>query len=348
MPAYTFMPYRYAESESGEECLTLRCDRLRLDGQPHEAIIADSFVDLSDETTWTTMQLDLSVTVTGDSQAGLSRLEECLLAGETWSTGLNLVVTARDASGRSRVPVWLTAPEDAAPGRWQGTLTVDRREASGPIGLVAYAVRSTDAASGEEGKARRKGERIAESARFSVHLIDRPSMPGGLFDGEWRDFSKEGSGLQSFEDCTSYLDLSDPDRPRLLLNERIEGLKQALMSEARRGAPARVRDQLMDSILSPVIHTLAVAALTEGASLEDDSELEGWRKGVLQCLARQSPASTEGPLIRDWLERWKAGKANEVLTQIAPLIQLHLNSGGSASWLVKEAGGKLNETDQDA
>ena len=172
-------------------------------------------------------------------------------------------------------------------------------------------------------------------------------MPGGLFKGEWRDFSDEASGLKPYESCTSFLDLSDPDRPRLLLNECIDGLKQALKSEARRGAPARVRDQLIDSIVSPVIQTLAVAALTKAASDEEESSSMGG--GRSPRVPRAAVLRRHrGPPDPWWVELWRSGDVPEVLTEMAPLIQLHLDSGGSATKLVKEAGGRLNNPDHDA
>ena len=348
MPAYTFMPYRYASSDKGADCLELSCKGVSLDGQPFSAGISDGSVDVSEAGPWTSMQLDLSVTLADDVEAGLARLDECLQASEAWSTELDLLVTARDSFGRSRTSVQLERAGGAESGAWRGALTFERRKVSGPINLTAFAVRRADSAVQGRGLAQLKGERIAGSAQLTVHLVDRPSMPGGLFNGEWRDFSDEASGLKPYESCTSFLDLSDPDRPRLLLNECIDGLKQALKSEARRGAPARVRDQLIDSIVSPVIQTLAVAALTKAASDEEESELDGWRKGVLECLAQQSSTGTAGPLIRRWVELWRSGDVPEVLTEMAPLIQLHLDSGRSATWLVKEAGGRLNNNDHDA
>jgi hypothetical protein len=224
-------------------------------------------------------------------------------------------------------------------GRWTAMITIPASEACGRILLRPSILRRING-DANNGKAWRKGEQIADGPAAVIELDSRPFLPGNSLDNEWKDFGAESSPneLRSRKDLAWFLDLSNEDKPKLILNEGISGFKKALESPARVGKPARVRDTVAHSVLQPVLILLAHEAIR---ATPEDTELEdsGWRGELLCLLGKQSPGMTALAQAQQWLTDWRKGLHTELALSLQTAIQRHLDFGEGLEKLLKSIAG---------
>ncbi len=328
MPEQTFLPYRAADS-----ALETVIDTLMLDG---DLVAVDEYADLarhqillSASGNWRTASLRLTVKDPNES------LESVVHDGEDPRSVLRLLAVSRGGDGRIRCGVEL---EPQGPG-WIGEVVVERPDHRGVVHLECVAVRRLETEP-RSGLAARFGEKVAWAPRWSIYLDDRAAIPGGAIEGEWKDFSSGDApaALRQRQDCLWHLDLGNSEKPRLYLNEGVEGFRRALEAPQRTGRAARIRDSLAHSVLQPVLTSMAVTAITSAESTEFE-DLEGWRQDLLRSLGRSSEHKTEEQQVEEWLEAWRAKDAAGVMGELATAVQKHLKVGRAASYLVKELEG---------
>lgn len=324
MPERVFLPYKYAEG-----ALELSVRSLLLDGrqiEPGEFVDGDhTTIALAGQGDWIEASLEI------EAEDPNRELESLLLEEESLSTAIDVYALLRDSESRKREGLRLELAGDA---RWRGNLLLRRSEHRGALDLTLMAVLRVDRRS-EVRVATRRSERIAGSEVWKLYLDDKPWMPGGAIEGEWRHFpSDQLEPLRERGDCAWYLDLSNSDRPRLFLNEAIEGLKAALGNPQRIGRSARVREAIAHSVLQPVLLGMAIEALIGAPGTRFD-ELGGWRRDLLLSLARQMENGTEERVIERWLARWKDDGRALVTADLSAAIQRHVGMPDAARQLIK-------------
>jgi len=181
-----------------------------------------------------------------------------------------------------------------------------------------------------------RGDRVASSATWKVYIDDKHLLPGGDVDILWRSFkSAAESELRQQAGCYYALDLADESRPKLFLNDDFAELKSALMSKARRGRSAYVRDTLTNGILQNVLTAMAIEAVHADADTLD--ELDGWRKGLINTLSRHMyPGYTREAAAE---KMWDMGKDSDsratFLFHLAFGVQKHLSARDKAVHLIR-------------
>lgn len=323
MPESVFMPYDFADSALEISVMSIELDGRCVD--PRE--LADDrsrSVSFAGQTDWTTATIRLRITDPNE------QLPNVLLEGELATDTVEILALAKSTEGRSRVAIPMHPTE---PGAWAGELSIRRNQHRGSITLDAVAVRRRDGAPAER-RAYRCAERLATSERWGLYLDDKPAMPGGAIDGEWKDFpTADLEELRSRTDCVWFLDLGDIERPKLYLNEAVAGLKQMLEVTQRTGRSARVRDAVAASIAQPVLLTLAITAVEESREIPFE-ELSGWKRRLLVSLAGQCDGRSEELQIEEWTEAWNAQNRTAVIRDLTTAIQRHIGSRPVAEQLI--------------
>ncbi len=314
MPDIRAMPYAFAGN-----ALVCRVLDVVVDGQKRDKTdlvdASSASMTLSGLESWSDAELLVRVKVDGTGLRSLVSEEED--PDET----ISMSMLISDGSARSR---W-SVPMSTADGEWQAKIRLQRHRHRGPVRCLPVAVRSIDGTTGA-GLARRAGERVASGDPLTIWLFERPPMPGNAIPNQWENFAEsELPELVKRSDCNWHLDLSDPDRPMLRLNEAVEGLKRILEVSGTHGHNARIRDAVIRSILEPVLTHLAIEAIsTDGVESVDD--LGGWRKGLLVQIARESKEGTEEHVIETWLRKWREVDHVAVLSELSAVIQRRLDS----------------------
>lgn len=329
MPDKEFFPYAFAR-----DGLSLGVESFALDADDETDRVDNSNrrISLVNLEAWRTATAKVRVEDPANSLAAV------LLEGESASGATTVRVVWKCVGGRSRGSRTLTADGSA----WTGELGFDRADCRGAIEMVAIATRSTDAPA-SPGRASRANERIAESLPFMLIIDDHDALPGGSLANEWRDFAESGVDiLVRKQDCIFHLDLANEDRPRLLLNEGVKGLRQAMEIVHNVGRGARVRNAILAGILQPVLVELAVAALEHGVAGEANA-VDGWRKGVLMALAARMMSGSPDGIVSGWLDSWRDGGRAPVLGDLTTASQRHVGLERSAVYLIDQIGGGGDE-----
>lgn len=322
-----FLPYRYANDSLEMTIHGVAVDGAQLDLDTY-ANHGSAHLNLAIlEQPWNTVELDIGV-------ADANNQMKSVVPDETNIANVDVWAVLRNKYTRLRKGLELIKGKD---GVWRGKLGIKRTDVVRATDLVCYAVLSKDLVA-RPGFAFKKGNRIADSTEWKIYTDAVPTMPGGALNSEWRNFAKdENLELRVRHDCVWFLDLADPESPRLLLNESVPGLRGTLEVSQKTGKAARVRDSLVHSILQAVLLELAVYALTESrSSAESLEDLPDWQQKMLLVLARKNGSSTEQLKVEEWLSDWKNGESTAlVLRDLATCIQRHLNLVHSSEHLVK-------------
>jgi hypothetical protein len=204
----------------------------------------------------------------------------------------------------------------------------------GKASIQIFAIRKRTVG-GNSARACSEGERIADSAPWTVFLDDKPPVPGTSIDNEWRDFATDPNPeLNRRQDSIWYLDLGVPTRPKLILNEGVPQLRKLLESEQKRGRLAYARDALVASILQPTLVVLAASVLSQAES-DDLIDLNDWERGLLVAMAGQAGTGSEEITVERWLQSWRSLDSTKVLSELQMSVQRHLKVFASSERLVK-------------
>lgn len=203
-----------------------------------------------------------------------------LASNPSWESPMALV---QITCGRSntRQSVVLTA-DPHTPGRWTGSLELDRNAYYGRASLRAVIPATVDGV---------PHRIIGSTDTWTVSFDDLPPSPvHGSISVKWSDFANDDDRpyLEAFKTDPYYLRL-DPDDPTLLLNSGFEGLEALLVDRKHRPKPElALHDSTRGNIASDVWKAMFIAAL-DSVELDPDTRLpewpaEGWREVVLRCL----------------------------------------------------------------
>ena len=333
MPDNYFFPYNYAE-----DALELCINEIQLDG---ETVESGKFVDIEHCAINLAGQADgwseiaFSISVTDPNNQLPSVLPSYADVGS-----LSLWLVTRNKYTRMRKANLLEKSE----GGWAGKLVLEHDDLSRFSDMGCYAVLAKDHAPAE-GYASGKSERVAGSMQWKIYTDTISPLPGGALNSAWLDFEQsENTELNQRADCVWYLDLSDYESPKLLLNECVPGLRSALEVSKNRGKAASIRDALIHSIIQGVLNELAVFVISKNCDVDQLEDMPDWQRKMLLMLARQVDKSTERLIVERWLRIWKDGEQTQhVLRDIATSVQRHLNLFKSSKNLVKSAGGSLGD-----
>lgn len=329
MPERRFYPYPFAR-----DILTLSFDAIVVDGVDiplNEVVDPETLrVGLAERPPQTNLKIGVSVTCQPDG------LADILGPGEDPETVAAIAICSGIPSVRERAFHPCTP---GGHGRWVALLTIPASDVYGQISLRPAILRTVDGNAGT-GTSWRKGEQIADGPAAVIELDAKPFMPGNSLDNEWKDFGADTSPpeLRSRKDLAWFLDLSNEDKPKLMLNEGISGLKKALESPAKVGKPARVRDTVAHAILQPVLLLLAHEALrtvSEGTEVEES----GWRGELLCLLGKQTSGMTAQVQAEQWLRDWHNGLHVELALSLQTAVQRHLDFGEGLEKLLKSVAG---------
>jgi hypothetical protein len=333
MPERRFYPYPFAH-----DFLTMQFDELLVDGVDiplNEVVDREALhVGLAERVPQTNLNIGLSVS------CQLDGLTDVLGPGEDPEAVAAVAICSGTPSVRER-SLHLCAPDGT--GHWRVSVTIAASDAYGRISLRPTILRTVDGDS-EQGTSWRKGEQIADGPAAVIELDAKPFIPGNSLDNEWKDFGAEDSPpeLRSRKDLAWFLDLSNEDKPKLILNEAVPGLKKALESPARVGKPARVRDAVAHSILQPVLILLAHEALrtlATGPELEDS----GWRGELLCLLGKQGRGMSARAQAEKWLGDWEGALHTELELSLQTAVQRHLDFGDGLEKLLKSVAGEESD-----
>ena len=328
-----FYPYEFADG-----ALALALEALAIDGGQvtlSEVFDADSrSVGLSGRSVQ--QDLSLQVSVTGSSALLAAVVPTGTEPEAALTVGARVVVQAT----RFRRLVICEADGN---GRWVAKIDVAAASVADRMTITPVAVRRADCEP-VAGLAYRKGEEVADGKALVVELERRPAVPGNALDTEWKDFGAADSPdkLRERKDLAWFLDLSDVDHPRLLLNQGIKDFQEILEVPGAIGRKARARDVLIQSMLQPAI-TLLAAEAARGMFGSDEPDDEGWQARLLGALASHADGMT-ADLTRDaWRAMWADQRFPEFALDIETAVQRHLRVGDGVRALISELGGEDSE-----
>ena len=321
-----FLPYKYEW-----EALEITINRILLDDKEvnvdectdtdHHSI---NLVGLEDE--WVKLTVIVSVSDPNN------QLEKVLPKEESIDK-VSVKLIIKNKYTRTRDCLTLKCNKE---GQWIGDLSFLEGDVYKFTELACYAVLNSDITE-VDGFASNSHDRIAGSSVWHIYTDSVPPLPGGALNSEWRNFAEdENPELNKRSDCVWYLDISDSESPRLLLNEGVPGFRTTLEVSKKTGRAARVRDALSHSVLQGVLNELAVFCLSQSNGIDALDELPDWQRKMLLTLARRDNTSSEEAKAEEWLASWKASdQVPLVLNEITTSVQRHLNIFHSSEYLVK-------------
>jgi hypothetical protein len=193
------------------------------------------------------------------------------------------VVSSRRSN--TRIPFRL---ESIRPERdsFSGTITMQRAALSGSAEMAVNIGADID------GRQRLIG--VGEAWSVVVDAADAPTPPGRPpFDTAWMDFRAATAPLLAKQQPEAYalMDLTEP-KPKLLLNEAIDGLKGLLVPATARHERRRLREVIGTSIARQATATLIRAAASEVIPLDPEETepqvpLEGLFAQVCEAVAEE-------------------------------------------------------------
>lgn len=271
-------------------------------------------LELLDADGWSFIDLEFKVTYQSSVPPSADHRSE--------SNAFQVFVTLQSAEARRREAFRLQPDSENS---WRGTIRIDRRTWAGVI-------RVTPVATSED------CTKLASGEGWDVYLDKKDVMPGGLLAMEWKKFSESpNSEVASRKECGWYWDLGHETRPKLLVNEEIKHLKDALNVVVNHGRNAMLRNTATQVLLLPALVELVLDCLERlrGESLED---IEGFRKDVLLSVARHSALGDGEKKAQTWLDADRSER-DLVHGQVLVGCQRYMKTWGNISKALAQLGG---------
>jgi hypothetical protein len=235
---------------------------LRLDEVEFDGVVRDAVVDatrrrlrLDEFAGWTSATFDVTATTDEDVPSGASDPVA--------------FVTVSSSRSNSRVPFVLTAMGSDVRA-YSGKVTIARAAFAGSADLTF------DIGASIGGRRRR----IGTSELWSIVLEPAEApLPSGRppFETTWIDFRDEAAPLIAREDPSVYAVMDHSEgKPRLLMNEGVDGLKDLLLAKAPQHERRRLSDIIGTLIARDAVGTLIRAAAAEviPPSIDDTFEAQ--------------------------------------------------------------------------
>ena len=230
----------------------------------------------------------------------------------------------RSPTSRRRLAVPLEPNES---GQWSGGFVLDRAQWAGALTMEPVAVFSRDPGGGQASPATdSRGQIVANGLVWSVYLDRKVVMPGGSIDGEWSSFSEHSDPRVSRrKDLGWFLDLDNLDAPKLLLNEDIDGFKNALNVTATHGRNASLRNMVSQVFMQQVLMELSMTSVDRLTGTDPD-EADGWKKQLLLTMARKLDGKSAEQILKEWLEESGEDDRARVRGELTLAVQRHLST----------------------
>ena len=324
MPNFFGMPYEYKD-----EALKIIFDSIIIDdnkGQLEDYLDKENhYLNLDTVESWQKIELGVAVDIPD------VEINEVICEEETPENDITVLLILTSAKCRKRLPF----KAEFSKNKWVSNIVLNRGDNYGTTKLQAYAVRTKDS-SANNGRANKKGQRVADSADWNLYINEKPVMPGGAIDHEWKSFSDPSNGeLNKYNNTLWYLDTSRDDAPKIILNDDIKGLKNILNNESRTGKNARARDTLISSIMQAVISYLMFKILWKKASNLD--ELEEWETDLITDIAKKGVMDCSSDKTAErWLKMMENYDVPSVINEVSAGIQKHVSLAADTKALIKE------------
>ncbi len=240
-------------------------------------------------------------------------------------------ILVRNAQSRLRIAEKLEFKN----GAWSGSLTLKRADIRRETAVSAVCVLSKNV-DATPGLAVEKGESIATSPVWRLYVDEPAVMPGGGMNSEWVKFSASPHPeLRSKSDCVWHIDY-DGREPKLLLNEAIPGIRQALSLRGTGGIGYRIKETLIHSLTQGVLLELCTISLMELESTDHD-ESSDWRLNLLDYIAGAHREEESDKVCARWIRNWHSpgNTASSVLSEVSTCIQRTLQIAHSSEYLIK-------------
>ncbi len=318
-----FYPYAFAQ-----DSLVIALEQLEIDGAAVQ--LSDIFEPESLSAGLSGRPIEKGLRIVFSVSADTEGLKEVLPKGEALEDDLRVLGVVSIPETRRRIAVETKSQGD----RWMGDVTIPATDLAGRVVISPVVVRKASVKS-RSTVATRKGERVADGRPLTIDTENRPVPPGGAMDSQWLDFGAPSSpsSLQARKDLAWFVDLSNSERPRLLLNDGFPELRRAMQAPQAIGRAARLRDALAHSVLQPVLMILSVEALKSWASSEEGS-VPSWVEKLLHTLAALSADGSPELQLDRWKQLWKE-EPSAVFLDVQTAIQRHLGMAATAVHLVK-------------
>lgn len=328
MPEKTFYPWSLDEQALDLSIVPQAADIEGLDVYDYVDLEHQS-VNLVGVSGWRTISFVCTI---NDSNEYLS---EVFADVDSVSDCLSLFVVCRSVTTRRRLAIPLQALDN---GTWEGVFDLNRDEWAGGLLMVPFAVSAKNSVGPEISMGNQRGRILASGATWAIYLDKKIVMPGGAIDGKWVSFSQHSNPqIAKSADSGWFLDLSDMDSPRLLLNEDVEGFKNALNVTATHGKNASIRNMVSQAFMQQVVTELAMFSIDtlKGVALE---ESDGWRKDVLMTLAKRLEGESPRHVVNRWMEASDSEKRVESRAEVSIAIQRYLSTWSQTRKAIRTVG----------
>jgi hypothetical protein len=275
MSQLSLFPYRYAQG-----ALTLTCDLVGLETESRPGGALMVLEDLP-------AAADLNLTIRVGVAPGTA--ERVVPPDEVPEPAVRVAAVVRSIPSRLRRLVDLTQ-DDA--GGFRAAVSLPRTALHQSFTVSPVLVRAAGRPA-VDGFGCHTGSLLADGDPVQILLEEPPTPPGGYLDVEFEDFRESGSPLRrSRPKVLVAIDVTG-EFPKLWLNSGIPNLQEVMNTRARRGARARIRDAMFQSVTSQVWTSLLFMSLGSLASAIEDGvdaqaaldELVDWQKRVIHFWA---------------------------------------------------------------
>lgn len=189
---------------------------------------------------------------------------------------LYVAVRSLETIYRDRINV---AQTPLRPGDYDVTVTLSFDQVRGDVQLVPFLVRGDKEGPDDVEHATTPGVRLASGKPWTVRVDQKDDDTEVQFmDGETKSFGEDPSLPSS--DHLYYLDLRNPEQPKLWLNEDHQRITEVIHENGTMGAGARMRDVILDEIQYPVWTQLLMRTASDIDS-ETNQPKHEWQEVVL-------------------------------------------------------------------
>ena len=237
----TLRPYSFAEN-----CIDLELESFKIDGSIRKGTLVDEgskSIDLTSKG-FETATLKFSYNINED-------LSEYSPEDEP---PFEILVKVQNITTHTRRVILRENIKDS------GTFEVilQRKDFRGQIEIEPEIVRQ-DSTHQQQGYATDTRKIIGDGAEWTID-IDENSASGSGIACVCEDFS-ELEDERITADMMFYLDISNMDEPKILLNQKSEKMRNIMDNRASQGKNARIRDILNDVVFLPVMYQLLLRSL---------------------------------------------------------------------------------------
>lgn len=245
---------------------------------------------------------------------------------------LYIAVRSLETIYRDRVAV---SDSPVRPDSYEFTMSLPFERVRGDVRLIPFLVRAEEG-SDDTVHGTTRGVRLASGKSWTAQVDDPEAEEEAKFiEGETKRFSEDTALPDS--DRLYYLDLRNPEQPKLWLNSDHQRITEVVHSDGTMGASARMRDVVLDQIQYSVWTQLVMrtAADIDSSTLEPRYE---WQEVVITIFGPKLYGTEDEIEIARQL-RNDASNANDLpylLEQLDLALQEHIDPREQLINLIEE------------